>query len=225
MAWAAPASLPPGTRQAGRDDEVQLDDGQGDHASGGADQADQRGQCVQGLGQQNPAPEGAEPRVRLPGAIRQERGAPVPSAPFQRGAEQQDVEPVHAHRQAQMDEVREERSGKWEQGHHERNPRLTQVRVRSQRPRMPSRVCCASQNVPSMVKLSRYAAKLGPSFSSALPSAWSEDASAALTGTRTSSTSSVIATANTPSLSAVRRSRLWPVNMLYGSPIPASCRG
>src|SRR6266567_1637445 len=43
------------------------------------------------------------------------------------------------------------------------------MRVRSQRPRMPSRVCWASQKVPSIVKLSRYAAKLGPSFSSAPP--------------------------------------------------------
>src|ERR1700733_7964729 len=117
-------------------------------------------------------------QISAASAMRQERGAPVPSAPFQRGAEQQDVEPVHAHRQAQMDEVREERSGKWEQGHHERNPRLIQGGVRSQRPRRPSRVCCASQNVPSMVKLSRYAAKLGPSFNSAPQSAWSEGASA-----------------------------------------------
>jgi hypothetical protein len=47
------------------------------------------------------------------------------------------------------------------------------VRVRSQRPRMPSRVCWASQKVPSIVKLSRYAAKLGPSFRSAPPrSCW-----------------------------------------------------
>ena len=64
--WAAGASSPPVTRQPRRDDEVQLDDGQRDHTGRSADQADQRGQRVESLGHQDPVPEGAEPRVRLP---------------------------------------------------------------------------------------------------------------------------------------------------------------
>jgi hypothetical protein len=80
---------------------------------------------------------------------------------------------------------------------------------------MVRRVCNASQNVPSIVKLSRYAATFGPSVSNESHSARSDpDALTSPTGTLRSNTSNVIATANTPSANVVTRSRLWPEKAL-----------
>src|SRR6476646_7046259 len=45
-------------RPPGGHDVVQLDDGEGDHAGHGVDEADQGGERVQGLCEQDPAPEG-----------------------------------------------------------------------------------------------------------------------------------------------------------------------
>jgi hypothetical protein len=93
-----------------------------------------------------------------------------------------------------------------------RNPSTAQASVRSDRSHRSSTVCSASQKVPSMVKLRTYAAKLGPRSPSCDASWW---LSWAFTSGRwTSRTSSVIATANTPSASAWTRSTRLPDNWL-----------
>jgi hypothetical protein len=57
------------------------------------------------LREQDPAPEGGQPGEGLPVVAGHQRRAPVPGARLQAHAEQQQVQPVHAHRQPEMDVV------------------------------------------------------------------------------------------------------------------------
>src|SRR5262249_30604972 len=75
--------------QPGRDDVVELDGGERDHARQGAEQADQRREGVERLRQYDPAAERGQPGAGL--LIGLERLAPVPGAQLQPGAEQRDV--------------------------------------------------------------------------------------------------------------------------------------
>src|SRR4029077_13166700 len=120
--WAAHLSvglLAADARQPGGHDVVQLDDGEGDNAGHGVDEADQGRERVQALREQDPAPEGGQPGEGLPVVPGHQRRAPVPGGRLQPHAEQQEVQPVHAHRQPEMDVVGEQRGGKRQQRHHE----------------------------------------------------------------------------------------------------------
>src|SRR5271165_1813779 len=95
-----------------------------------------------------------------------------------------------------------------------RNMMWIQERLRSERARWLSWVCCPTQNMPRVRKVIMYITSRGESATKARRSScslWT----ASVAGTRRSSTSSVMATAKTPSLRAARRSTLWPAIRLY----------
>src|ERR1035438_4908555 len=82
-------------------------------------------------------------------------------------------------------------------------------RLRSERLKWFSCVCWPTQKIPSVMKVMAHMTSRGasaPSASHRSCSLWT----ASTAGARRSSTSSVMATANTPSLRAAERSTLWP---------------
>src|SRR5271165_1449800 len=95
-----------------------------------------------------------------------------------------------------------------------RNMMWIQERLRSERARWLSCVCCPTQKMPRVRKVIMYITSPGESATNARHSSCSLWI-ASVAGTRRSSTSSVIATAKTPSLRAARRSTLWPAIRLY----------